>query len=664
MPKESFPIFGLGRATLRGVKKCPKCGTSNGTRGICCKNKSCDVIFKESGGRKKFSMEACRLDTGNSTKVYSVRVRDKGPDYRGFVQLPITHPSGMTLDESALINQSIALCFVEPCQRNFNNSILQCHERNGEVSQIVCNHIKAALRCFSEAVPLSINSSVLDVLNIDPEIKEEVWNLLTETVGPVVQRVSKSIMAVKCKASPKHPLGYLHFAFNLSNKTEMENQFSCTCSFFKENTKPRNREEQNKCPHFYACICAFVNNEALCEEFAQFIRLEIPLVAPTGESPQEMFDNITENDQDPDPLSKILNDSECRVEVFREDVSSILSENMTEDAIIFSTVNDIDDQSIGSLKVSMDNEPLSFPMDRNSLLEDMDNPCEINSGELVPIEAETLISTTMDLTSASLVSSIDLPSLSTSLDLQSVTGLPTYLQQNELSPQLSNINSALLLETVLEPSIVISEPASSPPQALSQQRRKTGSNKVSMSFTEWLATVTESINQHMHYQFDGKPNPLVFHVPQKFFDKLKERIIIAQKKKLPSNVTTFTRKDSIPMGTFTKYTWSLTNMMHVRYIFDTPHMPLNIIRTFVKNQDGTYAPLCENSGNLQDGKTKGQVVQSPQYRTFLRVGLTSADGIEPTPFKIEWIPDVLPLSHIGELRIQFEFGHLPHSKSN
>lgn len=121
----------------------------------------------------------------------------------------------------------------------------------------------------------------------------------------------------------------------------------------------------------------------------------------------------------------------------------------------------------------MDNEPLSFPMDRNSLLEDIDNPCELGSKELVSIEAETLISTTMDLTSASLVSSIDLPSLSTSLDLQSVANLPSYLQQNELSPQLSNINSALLLETVLEPSIVISEPAPSPPQTPAQQRRKT-----------------------------------------------------------------------------------------------------------------------------------------------------------------------------------------------
>ena len=55
----------------------------------------------------------------------------------------------------------------------------------------------------------------------------------------------------------------------------------------QENSKHRLREEQNKCPHFYACICAFVNSESLCEEFAQFIRLEIPLVAPTAESTEE-----------------------------------------------------------------------------------------------------------------------------------------------------------------------------------------------------------------------------------------------------------------------------------------------------------------------------------------------------------------------------------------
>lgn len=59
----------LGKPTLRGVKKCPKCGTYNGTRGLSCKNKACDVVFKEAGEKRKQSTEVCKLITGNSTQV-------------------------------------------------------------------------------------------------------------------------------------------------------------------------------------------------------------------------------------------------------------------------------------------------------------------------------------------------------------------------------------------------------------------------------------------------------------------------------------------------------------------------------------------------------------------------------------------------------------------
>ena len=38
-------------------------------------------------------------------------------------------------------------------------------------------------------------------------------------------------------------------------------------------------------------------------------------------------------------------------------------------------------------------------------------------------------------------------------------------------------------------------------------------------------------------------------------------------------------------------------------------------------------------------------------------GHTSPDMTEPTPFIIEWIPEILPVTHIGELRIKFEYGH-------
>ncbi|PSN50562.1 Uncharacterized protein C0J52_03519 [Blattella germanica] len=59
----------LGRATLRGVRKCPKCGTYNGTRGLICKNRACDVVFKEGGEKRKLSTEACKLITGTTTQV-------------------------------------------------------------------------------------------------------------------------------------------------------------------------------------------------------------------------------------------------------------------------------------------------------------------------------------------------------------------------------------------------------------------------------------------------------------------------------------------------------------------------------------------------------------------------------------------------------------------
>jgi hypothetical protein len=42
-------------------------------------------------------------------------------------------------------------------------------------------------------------------------------------------------------------------------------------------------------------------------------------------------------------------------------------------------------------------------------------------------------------------------------------------------------------------------------------------NESSLTFVQWLASVTERINQAMHFQFSGKPEPLVFHVPQVSF---------------------------------------------------------------------------------------------------------------------------------------------------
>ena len=98
----------------------------------------------------------------------------------------------------------------------------------------ICQHIQTALKCYAEAQPLTLKNSILSSLNVNNETKQEIWLLATETSGPLVQRVSKNIMAVKCKASPKHPLGYLHFSFFVSKlKDRIEHRYFCSCTTFK-----------------------------------------------------------------------------------------------------------------------------------------------------------------------------------------------------------------------------------------------------------------------------------------------------------------------------------------------------------------------------------------------------------------------------------------------
>lgn len=102
----------LGRATMRGIKKCQKCGTYNGSRVVSCKNKFCNAVFKETAERKKPSMDICRLVTESNTNIFSVITKEKGREHRAFVHLPVADPTAT----SDLALQDTTLCFVESCE--------------------------------------------------------------------------------------------------------------------------------------------------------------------------------------------------------------------------------------------------------------------------------------------------------------------------------------------------------------------------------------------------------------------------------------------------------------------------------------------------------------------------------------------------------------------
>ncbi|XP_010607965.1 uncharacterized protein C2orf42 homolog isoform X4 [Fukomys damarensis] len=492
----------LGKATLRGIRKCPRCGTYNGTRGLSCKNKTCGTIFRY-GARKQPSVEAVKIITGSDLQVYSVRQRDRGPDYRCFVELGVSETTIQTVDGTIITQLSSGRCYVPSCLKTASQGVVENQ----------CQHIKLAVNCQAEATPLTLKSSVLNAMQASPETKQTIWQLATEPTGPLVQRITKNILVVKCKASQKHSLGYLHTSFvqKISAKSLPERRFFCSCQTLKSHKSNACKDDTaQRCIHFFACICAFASDETLAQEFSDFLNF------------------------DSSGLKEII-------------------------------VPQLGCHSESSVSAS-----------------------------------------------------------------ESTASKPKKRKKGEVSACGQLLDEA----------------------------------QVTLSFQDWLASVTERIHQTMHYQFDGKPEPLVFHIPQSFFDALQQRISIGSaKKRLPNSTTAFVRKDALPLGTFSKYTWHITNILQVKQILDTPEMPLEITRSFIQNRDGTYELFkCPKVEVESIAETYGRIEKQPvlrplELKTFLKVGNTSPDQKEPTPFIIEWIPDILPQSKIGELRIKFEYGH-------
>ncbi|XP_041370931.1 uncharacterized protein C2orf42-like isoform X2 [Gigantopelta aegis] len=543
----------LGKPTLRGVRKCPKCGTYNGTRGISCKNKNCDVVFKERERKRGHSADAVKIITGSTVQVFSVRLRDRGPDYRGFVQLPLVQDmdgNPATVVDPSVLAQA-ARCYVDTCSRHTNQL---------GFTETPCAHIKSAIDCNAEAQPLTLKNSVLNSLQVSNETKQAIWLLATETTGPLVQRVTKNIMVVKCKPYQKQPLGFLHFSFfeSTRNKSNPDYRFQCSCKAFKHSKQGVLKEDTLKrCVHFYACVCAFASDEKLAEEFMYYINLDSAVIIP----PHTSIDSAVERQV---------------VTIYQTADGEVTTDNNTLEVIV------TEDELLGEI-----------------------SPKKRKKDDALIAQASSALLTLQE-------------------------GPPA---QKKSSPGKQTVHLAL-------------------------DEGATG-----ITFHEWLASVTERINQTMHYQFDGNPDPLVFHAPQVFFDCLQQRISSgSRKKRLPNYTTGFVRKDALPLGTFTKYTWHMTNILHVKQIFDTVEMPLEITRNFVENHDGTYdlyeVPKVEVENVDDSFKGKNPTPIRPfELKTFLKVGPVSSEQKEPHPFIIEWIPDILPKSRIGELRIKFEYGH-------
>jgi len=92
------------------------------------------------------------------------------------------------------------------------------------------------------------------------------------------------------------------------------------------------------------------------------------------------------------------------------------------------------------------------------------------------------------------------------------------------------------------------------------------------------------------------------------------------KKRLPNSTLVFVKRDSLPLGTFTKYTWHITNIMLVKKIFETSLVPLKVSRSFIKNVDDTYDAFeHERYDDILSDKSH-KPIRPNDLKTYLKVG--------------------------------------------
>ena len=216
----------LGKPTRRGVRHCPKCGILNGTRGIICKNKACDMMFKklEKSGAKGTTPDAVQIVISTGVQVFSVRAKESSSELRGFVQLPLVQDMDGNLAENVdpvIVIQS-ARCYVESC----NGSLLTVNDN----TIVACLHVRSAMMCQKVASCLQLNYSVLASVLIPEDIKNAIAQLAVDTDGAIVHRVSRTVMAVRCELVPQFPLGYLHISFETKKN---DSKYRCACKGYK-----------------------------------------------------------------------------------------------------------------------------------------------------------------------------------------------------------------------------------------------------------------------------------------------------------------------------------------------------------------------------------------------------------------------------------------------
>ena len=207
-------------------------------------------------------------------EAFSVRVRDRGPDYRTFVTVsqngsPECHHDNCKTAQDARLRSLSEAASVS----------------NGMVA-FQCEHIQHVQRLQSSLVacedsPLHLNPEVLKKLPFPLAIQQSLQSKSQQTMN-LIQRVSDETFAVGVEQTQEHQLGLLHVRFGKAKSTTPATlpTFYCPCTAYKRyssvhsvggGTTPK---VSKRCLHFYLCLWAFASAEDPSKEFSTFLAEE------------------------------------------------------------------------------------------------------------------------------------------------------------------------------------------------------------------------------------------------------------------------------------------------------------------------------------------------------------------------------------------------------
>ena len=265
-----------------GSKACQHCGCLNGNRAYACK--SCHRLLKEHAQQllkpKRSSVDVSQLLPDDvllkPDRVFSVRVRQHGPDYRTFVSV-----SGGKHWQ----------CHYAPCktaQEARLRSSAPFESQDTSQNSGKCEHIQTVYQDLlqqnscdstSEHNQIQLDVSLLSTLPFPQSVKEKMQEMTTHHANSrTIQRVSDETFLVRnAKCSQEHQFGMLHVRLSKA----VPPTFHCPCDTYRRyssvtahsggGTTPR---LSKRCQHFYLCLWAIASDVELSAEFSHFLSKE------------------------------------------------------------------------------------------------------------------------------------------------------------------------------------------------------------------------------------------------------------------------------------------------------------------------------------------------------------------------------------------------------